>query len=61
MGIKHAIKQKGIQTIPDAYQHPARYRKTDKAFIERQLKVRGYKCDISTFYYLYNDPRTGYL
>lgn len=59
--MKHALKEKGIQTIPDNYQHPARHRKTDKAFIERQLKVNGYKLEISAFYYLTNDPRSNYL
>lgn len=69
MGIKYAIKEKGIQTIPSNYQHPAGYDgrerkkriREDKAFIERQMSVSGYKYEVSAFHFIYNDPRSSWI
>lgn len=69
MGIKYAIKDSGIQTIPSNYQHPSGYdgreRKKrigqDNKFIERQMKVPGYRCELGTFYFIYNDPRVSWI
>lgn len=69
--IKYATKNKNPlqQMIPEGYQHPSGYHsseqrkriKEDAKFIERQLKVPGYKYEYGAFHFISNDPRTQWI